>query len=100
MSISHLRFIIYAHYVTIDPTKIQSLQKWPTPMALTNFTSFLGLVNFYKKFIPRYLEIASPLHQLTHLNVPLKWIDTHAHAYNTLKYRLCSALVLVLPDIS
>jgi hypothetical protein len=68
-SISYLGFIIDAHGIKVDPTKVEVLLNWPIPSTLTELRSFLGLANFYHKFISSFSKIALPLHQLTKNNV-------------------------------
>lgn len=86
--------------VTIDPANVEVLQKWPHPSTLTNLRSFLGLTNFYRKFIPSYLDIGTPLHQLIRIHIPFRWIDVHTTTFNNLKHRLSSAPILVFPDLN
>lgn len=99
-SISYLGFIIDKSEVTVDPAKVEVLQKWPSASTPTDSSSFLGPANFYRKFIPHYSDIAAPLHQSTRLSTPLRWTDIHTTAFNTLKHRVCTAPVSVLPDTS
>ncbi|XP_057869133.2 uncharacterized mitochondrial protein AtMg00860-like [Cryptomeria japonica] len=99
-SISYLGYIIDAHGVQVDPVKVEVLFKWPTPSNITELRSFLGLANFYRKFILHYSDIATPLHQLKKTSVAFKWTKIHSQVFNTLKEKLCSTPVLVLPDLS
>ena len=45
--------------------KVKKVREWPAPKKLHDLRSFLGFVNFYRKFIPNYSEVAKPLHDLT-----------------------------------
>ncbi|XP_057820856.2 uncharacterized mitochondrial protein AtMg00860-like [Cryptomeria japonica] len=99
-SISYLGYIIDAHGVQVDPVKVEVLFKWPTPSNITELRSFLGLANFYHKFILHYSNIATPLHQLAKASVAFKWTKIHSRAFNTLKEKLCSTHVLVQLDLS
>jgi hypothetical protein len=60
--------------------------------------AFFGLAGFYRKFVPRYSPIASPLHKLTRKNVPYVWGKEQAEAFQTLKDILCSKPLLQYPD--
>jgi hypothetical protein len=44
-----------------DPEKIEVINKWPTPSTVQHVRQFLGLANYFRKFIARYSIIAKPL---------------------------------------
>jgi hypothetical protein len=48
-----------------DPAKIAAVREFPEPTTVTAVKSFLGLANYYRKFIPGFAIIAKPLYQLT-----------------------------------
>ena len=48
----------------MNSEKIQSVVKWPVLKNVKEVQFFLGFVNFYRKFIEKYLKIASPLTEL------------------------------------
>jgi hypothetical protein len=48
-----------------DPKKVEAVLTWPDPENVHNVRSFLGLVNYFWKFIDHYSEIAVPLTNLT-----------------------------------
>ena len=49
-----------------DPKKIAAICDWPQPWTVTAVCSFLGLINYYRKFIPRYAQITKPLNALVY----------------------------------
>ena len=50
--------------------KVQAVQDWPVPTRVRHVRSFLGLVNFYRKFIPHCSQVAKPLTDLTKGRAP------------------------------
>ena len=48
-----------------DPTKIEAVQEWEVPRNLRQLRSFLGFTSYYRRFIPSYSTMASPLTALT-----------------------------------
>ena len=89
---------------TMSPSaaKIQQLKEALKPETKTQVRSFLGLANYYRKFVPDFSAIASPLTDLTRKNMPLKvqWTEACQKSFDTLKARLTSDLVVKLPDLT
>ena len=48
----------------MDPKKVSTIHKWPQPQTVTEVHSFLGLTNYYRKFIHRYAQIAKLVNAL------------------------------------
>jgi hypothetical protein len=63
--VHYLGYIIDEHGVHVDPTKIQVIRDWPTPTTLMELRSFLGLPNFYCRFVLGFSHITWPLNQVT-----------------------------------
>jgi hypothetical protein len=47
-----------------DPKKIQTIREWEVPRTQKGVRSFLGLANYYRKFIRNFSKVASPLSNL------------------------------------
>ena len=62
-----------AEGLSVDPSKIDVVGSWPTPRSVKAVQSFLGLANYYRRFILRFSEIAAPLTKLTRKKVPFGW---------------------------
>jgi hypothetical protein len=58
-------YIIDQHGVHVDLAKIQVIRDWPSPTTFTELQSFLGLANFYCKFVLGFSHIACALNQVT-----------------------------------
>jgi hypothetical protein len=58
MQIQYLDYIVDKHGVHVDSAKIEVIQDWPAPKTLIELHSFLGLANFYHKFILGFSHIA------------------------------------------
>ena len=63
-SVSFLGHVISCHGVSTDPTKIESIEKWPTPINVQELQIFLGLASYYRRLVKGFAEIAAPLHRL------------------------------------
>ena len=80
--------------------KIQAIREATRPQTKRQMMSFLGLAGFYRRFIPSFSSIASPLTDLTKKDRPNSikdWQDKHEKAFQTLKTRLTSGPILRLP---
>ena len=62
--VNYLGHIVSKDSIETDPRKIEAIKKWPVPKTVTEVRSFLGFTNYYRKFIPRYAQVAKPLNQL------------------------------------
>ena len=64
--------IITPGQLTIKPEKIKAILEWPQPQNVTDVRSFIGYVNYYRKFIGGYGKITAPLTNLTKKDVGFK----------------------------
>jgi len=79
------------------PKKVSAVLNWPIPQSKRDLQRFLGLTNYYRRFIKGFAEIAQPLHYLTGA-VPWKWTSDQDQAFKWLKSVLTSAPMLIMPD--
>ena len=61
---------------------------------------FLGMANYYQRFVPRFAHIAAPLTELLRKDAAWTWGSAHAEAFEELKHRLSTAPILLVPDFS
>ncbi|XP_078239157.1 uncharacterized protein LOC144585831 [Pogona vitticeps] len=80
--------------------KIEAVRDWPRPNTKKKVKSFLGLVGYYRKFIPRFSEIAAPLTDLTRKKADdrIPWTSDCEAAFQRLKEALINYPVLRAPD--
>ena len=69
------------------------------PNTVTEIRSFLGAVQYWRKFISGFSSIAAPLHVLTSIKEIFQWGGKHQRAFDTLKERISTGRVLTLPDL-
>ena len=80
------------------PEKLQALREMVEPDCAKGVKIYLGFVGYYRKFIPKYPDIAKPLTELTKLDVPFAWMDQCQKAFELLKEYLLKEPILVYPD--
>ena len=93
---------IGADGLRVAADKVGAVQSWPTPSSVTEVRSFLGLANFYRRFVKDYSKLALPLTELTkEVSGPgFSWGAEQQKAFAELKAALCSPPVLLVPDQS
>lgn len=62
--LEYLGHITDKHGIQVDPSKVRAIQQWPQPAGVKDLQSFLGLANYYRKFIKGFAHIAAPLTDL------------------------------------
>ena len=61
----YLGHVVSHNGVKPDPDKVKCVQEWPVPTDLHQLRQFLGLANYFRKFIYQYSKITAPLTNLT-----------------------------------
>ena len=61
-SVEFLGHIVSGNGVHVDPKKIDVIKHWPQPKSATEVRSFLGLANYFRRFIQGFSKLAIPLH--------------------------------------
>ena len=96
----YLGFILSKDGVEADPRKVEKIVNLKAPKNAKGVKSLLGLTGFYKKFIPQYSQICSPLFSLLKKNNKFVWSEDCQKSLDKLKLALTSAPVLAFPDMS
>ena len=93
-----LGHILTAEGVKPDPGKVQTLLDWPFPDTALGMQQFLGLANYFRKFIPDYSRIASPLYELTKKGVQFQKGEEAEQSFEAVKQLLTSPPLLAYPN--
>ena len=80
------------------PEKLDSVKKMPAPTTPKEIKQFLGLVGYYRKFIPRFADIARPMTNLTKQDIPFEWTVQCQAAFELLKEAIITSPILKYPD--
>ncbi|RWR99164.1 Retrovirus-related Pol polyprotein from transposon 17.6-like protein, partial [Dinothrombium tinctorium] len=95
-SISYLGHILSKNGIEPDPKKIEMIDKIVEPINKKQLQSFVGTINFYRKFIPNFSIIARPLFDLMKNNTKFEWKEAHLSAFNYLKEKLKEKPILTV----
>ncbi|MCG7875094.1 MAG: RNase H-like domain-containing protein [Candidatus Thiodiazotropha endolucinida] len=85
-----------------NPDKVIAIRDAPRPETKRQIKSFLGLIGFYRRFVPSFSHVAAALTDLTKKGQPnkIKWGDAQENAFRSLKQALISNPILKLPDFT
>ncbi|KAL0537039.1 hypothetical protein IC582_026007 [Cucumis melo] len=96
--VSFLGHVVSKAGVSVDPAKIEAVTGWTRPSTVSEVRSFLGLADYYRRFVENFSRIATPLTQLTRKGAPFVWSKACEDSFQNLKQKLVTAPVLTVPD--
>lgn len=67
-----------------DPEKLRAIENLPVPTDAQGVKRVMGLLNYYRRFVPRFAIISEPLTNLTRKNIPFVWGEEQQQAFKTL----------------
>ena len=67
--------VISAQGIVVDLAKVEEVVTWESPKSATEIRSFVGLADYYRRFIEGFSKIVVPLTQLTRKDQPFTWTD-------------------------
>ncbi|KAL5510200.1 hypothetical protein EMCRGX_G005707 [Ephydatia muelleri] len=96
--VTFLGHIVSTQGISTDPEKVEVIAKLPTPQSKRDVQQFLGLANYYRRFIKDFGVIAKPLNRLTEKNTTFEWSTTSQRAFENLRNCLVEPPVLAYPN--
>ena len=70
-----LGYVVSASGVSVDPEKVEVVISWERPKSVFKKRSFLGLAEYYKRFIEDFSRLAAPMTRLIRKEVKFDWDD-------------------------
>lgn len=98
--IRYLGYLIKNGEIYPDDSKFDAIEKIPPPKNVKTLQSFLGLVNYYRKFIKGLATRAKPLNELLKNKTNFEWNELCQKAFEELKYELIHVCPLKMPDFT
>ena len=96
--IQYLGHIVSGEGITPLPEKLDSIQKKLPPKTPKKIKQFLGLIGYYRKFVPRFSDWARPLNALTRKDVKFEWTLMCQESFELWKTSLMTDPILACPD--
>jgi hypothetical protein len=87
-SVSFLGHLVSKDGISPLPDRVHDILNISSPTNITKVRSFLGLVNFYNRFIPKLAHHARPLTDLLRKRSRFQWSESHQNAFEKLKLPL------------
>jgi len=97
--VGFLGVIIGKDGVKMEKEKVQRVIEWPVPRSIKDVRKFLGLANYYRRFVKDFAKIAKPLHETMRKGKKWEWGEKQKKAFEELKRRFMTEPVLVTPDL-
>ena len=95
-----LGYVISRDGIETDQTKIDAISKFQNPSCVKHLRSFLGLTNYYRKFLKDYAKYSKVLEGLCGKNKEKKliWTEECNEAFQKLKEKMINTPILAYPD--
>ncbi|XP_020961152.1 uncharacterized protein LOC110263728 [Arachis ipaensis] len=84
----------------MDQEKVKAIKEWEPPKKVSELRSFLGLADYYRRFIKEYSTKAAPLTDLLKKNHSWEWSKECQKTFDELKAAITEGPVLALPNYS
>lgn len=89
--------ILSAGGIRVDPAKTSAILNFPQPRNVKELRSFLGLINYHRRFIKDFSILALPLYELLKKNAIWSWRQREAESFAALKASLAQVVEVCYP---
>jgi hypothetical protein len=84
-TIQYLGHVIFEEGIAVDPEKIRAIMEWPIPKDVVDIWSFMGITEYYCRFIEGFSNIAYPIPSLQKKGTSFNWSHKCQDGFNNLK---------------
>jgi transposase InsO family protein len=84
--------------IQTEQNKVLAIQEWPIPTNLRELQQFVGMINYYRRYINNYADGMAPLFQLLKKQIPFIWTEKQQKAFEEAKNKLTTAPLLAQHD--
>jgi len=97
--IGFLGVVIEPKGIEMEKEKVDRVLSWPELKNVKDVRKFLGLANYYRRFIKDFAQIARPMNMLIRKDEKWRWEEAQQKTFNELKRIFTSRPVLAAPDL-
>ncbi|CAC5415434.1 unnamed protein product [Mytilus coruscus] len=97
---NYLGFKITGNGIKPDTEKVETIRSLPAPINVKEVRSFIGMLSYYRRFVPNFSKISIPLVELTKKYAKFNWTDECQRAFEYLKDSLTVIPLLAYPDLT
>jgi len=97
--IGFLGVVIGPSRIKMEKEKVDRVLSWPEPRNTKDIRKFLGLANYYRRFIKDFARVARPMNMLTRKNIKWRWEEEKQTVFDELKKAFTIRPVLAAPDL-
>ena len=98
--LKYLGHIVGRNGISVDPEKVACISNYPVPQNVKQLKSYLGLISWYRRFVPQFAEMVAPLQKLLKKKAKWHWTKDCQEAFEESKQKLIESRVLNYPDFS
>jgi len=98
--VEFLEVVIGPRGVEMQKEKVEGVLNWPAPRNVKEVQKFLGLANYYRRFIKDFARLAALLHVLVRKGQKWKWEGKQEEAFERLRVVFTTEPILAIPDIN
>lgn len=96
--VKYLGFLVNREGLQIDPDKVAPVVNYPAPRNVKQLRRFLGMASWYRRFIPSFATLASPLTYLLKKSTSWVWDLPQRKAFGEIRTRLSTSPTLSCPN--
>ena len=97
--VGFLGVVIGPEGIKMEEEKVKGVLEWPTPKCVKDVQKFLGLANYYCRFIEGFAAVARLLHDMVKKDKKWDWTERQEKTFKELKEQFTKKLVLAALDI-
>jgi len=97
--VGFLGVVIGLERIKMEEEKVKGVLEWLTPKCVKDVQKFLGLANYYRRFIEGFISIARPLHDMVKKDKKWDWMEKQEKAFKELKERFTKEPMLATLDL-
>lgn len=93
----YLGHIISKEGIKANPKKVEVIHDYPRPKTVKHIQRFLGMCNYFRRYVRNYAKLAKPLTMLLRKEQPFMWSEAQQKSFDALKTALAEEVTLAFP---